>query len=51
MGGYPVCSGPAGSVQEGRKSFPSGEYCMAQHGTASAWHGIAITAQCSSAVQ
>lgn len=25
LGGYPLCSGPAGSVAEGRKSFPSGE--------------------------
>jgi len=24
-GGYPLCTGPAGSVAEGRKSFPSGE--------------------------
>lgn len=39
MGGYPLCSGPAGSVAEGRKSFPSGEQ-PSQHGIA--WHDMAL---------
>jgi hypothetical protein len=40
MGGYPLCSGPAGSVAEGRKSFPSGEQGMTMSSTA--LHGMAF---------
>jgi hypothetical protein len=42
LGGYPLCSGPVGSVTEGRKSFPSGasQHSTAQHSTA--LHGMTI---------